>query len=112
MVEEAAAEGKQVEAEERPHKKETFRKARPRPSCSYLYSKLSIQNIGWMDGQINERKLGTVTETRLQTDLRGFLTKQVENSSPSNVCASGKESACQCRRCKRSGFESRVGKIL
>lgn len=86
MVEKEAAEGKQVEAEERPHRKETFRKARPRPSCSYLYSKLSIQNIGWMDGQINERKLGAVTETRLQTDLRGFLTKQVHREQQSKQC--------------------------
>lgn len=64
-MEEEEAEGKQVEAEERPHKRETFRKARPCPSCSYLYSKLSIQNIGWMDRWMNEWKLGSVTETRL-----------------------------------------------
>lgn len=83
MVEEGEAEGKQVEAEERPHKRETFRKARPCPSCSYLYSKLSIQNIGWTDGWMNEPKLGTVTETRFQRDLRGCLTKQVDREQQS-----------------------------
>lgn len=86
MVEKEEAEGKQVEAEERPHEKETFQKARPCPSCSFLYSKLSIQNTGWTDGRINERNLGTVTETRLQTDLRGFLTKQVGREQQSKQC--------------------------
>lgn len=82
VEEEEEAEGKQVEAEERPHK-ETFRKAKPCPSRSYLYSKLSVQNIGWMDGWMNEPKLGTVTETRFQTDLRGCLTKQVDREQQS-----------------------------
>ena len=42
--------------------------------------------------------------------LSGF--SEVEFPGSSNVCPSQRESACQCMRCKRLGFNCWVGKIL
>ena len=81
------------------------------------------QRIRWLDGiadlmDMNLSKLQEIVKDKepdelhfMQSHSRTWLGEWTTATCTEALGARGKEPSCQCRRCKRCGFDSWVGKI-